>query len=67
MSPKPLNMDSEIKSRIMATPSYGAVSCLSVVEGREVEDREKGRIHKGGLKKKSVFPLKIPLLQNSDL
>jgi hypothetical protein len=41
-------MDSEIKSRIMATPSYGAISCLSVVEGREVEGREKGRIDKGG-------------------
>jgi hypothetical protein len=40
MFPKPLNMDTEIKSRIMATPSYGAISCLSVVEGREVEGRE---------------------------
>jgi hypothetical protein len=48
MSPKPLNTDSEIISRLMATPSYGAISCLSVVEGREVEGREKERIHKGG-------------------
>jgi hypothetical protein len=49
MSPKPLNMDSEIKSHIMATPSYEAISCLSVVEGREIEGREKGRLLKGGL------------------